>query len=667
MSSSTTLNLSNYSTVWKDDFGSDSSINTSLWQEIWGNSNDFRFGSGGLTLTSYASEGWKNVGIQTNDFHGPGSSYGYGLFQATFSLNSGEGAGPCILLWPATNGWPGPEIDLMEDWSDPSRQTGYATIHWAGSGNSDHYQTYSFHADMTKKTTVAMDWERGSLTFYVNGSKVFQTTSNVPKDYADGGQNEAFGAEVTAAGTKAVSSSVSLHLYSMSYSTRNSGSGSSGSSTSTPTPTPTPTPSPTPTPTPTGTAGTITLSNPGTVQESSPGAGVDVVEHVSAPGLSKIYEFTMTSKNVAEENWQTVTLDSSGNGTFTAHFEHSGDYLLAVDDPSKQTIKAWTSPITITDTPTGSVAPTPTPTPTPTPSPTATPNKWITVSNPGTVQEASAGAGVDVTATVSDPGLNTIYALVMTKANVAETNWIKVPLDASGSGTFTAHFQHSGDYIVAVNDPSTPVEKGWSSPITITDTPVKSMAALDSVATAPSGPSVTATDTAGKSAAVPIIASGTQTFAATDTGLAGSVGESVADGVTTFTAGSGISGIALSDADGGSYALQNFAAVSADLSGASGGTLAINGASSADVTLGDGNYGVTVANTVGAAAASFTAGAGSDQIRFDGSGPADFTFGTGTATVWGGSGADSFNFHDGDGLGTIARVVAENKPIYREL
>mgnify|MGYP001136326934 CR=1 FL=1 len=157
---------------------------------------------------------------------------------------------------------------------------------------------------------------------------------------------------------------------------------------------------------------------------------------------------------------------------------------------------------------------------------------------------------------------------------------------------------------------------------------------------------------------MPIIASGTQTFAATDTGLAGSVGESVADGVTTFTAGSGISGIALSDADGGSYALQNFAAVSADLSGASGGTLAINGASSADVTLGDGNYGVTVANTVGAAAASFTAGAGSDQIRFDGSGPADFTFGTGTATVWGGSGADSFNFHDGDGLGTIANFSA---------
>lgn len=221
MSSSASLNLSNYTTVWSDNFANDTQLNSSLWPISWGNSDDFSFANGALTLTSYASEGWAAVGFMQADF-GATSGQGYGLYSATFSLNAGEGVGICIVMWPANNVWPGPEIDLAEDWSDPTRQTGNATIHWAGAGNTNQYQTYQFSANMTQPTHVAMDWEPGSLTFYVNGVEVFQYTGpNVPKDAAQGGVNESFGAEVTAAGGAPVSNSVSLHLYSMSYATYN--------------------------------------------------------------------------------------------------------------------------------------------------------------------------------------------------------------------------------------------------------------------------------------------------------------------------------------------------------------------------------------------------------------------------------------------------------------
>jgi len=322
----TSLNTGNYKTVWQDNFGSDSSLNTGLWPVKWGNGDDFSFNNGGLTLTSYASEGWSPVGFMQADY-GAGYAQGYGLYSATFSADAGQGAGICICMWPADNVWPGAEIDLVEDWADPSRQSGDATIHWAGSGDSNQYQSYAFTADMTQKTTVAMDWEPGSLTFYVNGNEVFTTTSNVPADAAQGGVNECFGAEVTSAGSGPVSSSVSLNLYSMSYA-QYTGGGSSGGSPGT----------------------TIAVSNPGTVNEASPGAGVNVGETITDAGLTSAYYEVLTSAGAAEGGWTEVTLNASGVGTLTAHFAHSGDYLKVVNSTSNPVDTGSSAPVTITDT-----------------------------------------------------------------------------------------------------------------------------------------------------------------------------------------------------------------------------------------------------------------------------------------------------------------------------
>jgi beta-glucanase (GH16 family) len=208
--------MTNFTKVLDDNFGSDTSLKTSLWPIHWGNPDDFSFQNGALTLTSYKSEGWKNVGFMQADF-GASSGTGYGLYSVTASANAGEGIGIAILLWPSSNVWPGPELDVLES-RDSTRQTGYATIHWKGTNGADQQSWHQFSIDLTKPHTYALDWEPTSITYFIDGQQIFTTTSHVPKDFADGGQNESFGAEVTAAGSSPVSSSVSLHLYDMSYS-----------------------------------------------------------------------------------------------------------------------------------------------------------------------------------------------------------------------------------------------------------------------------------------------------------------------------------------------------------------------------------------------------------------------------------------------------------------
>ncbi len=210
-----TLNSSNFQTVWTDNFGNDHAFNRSLWPISWGKSDDFSFSGGALTLSSTAAEGWSNTGFMQADF-GSSSAQGYGLYSVTASLDRGQGAGVCIDLWPANNQWPGAEIDLLETY-DSSRQSGFSTVHWKGANNANDYTATSFKADLTQKNTFAVDWERGSITYYLNGQEIYRNTSHVPLDAADGGVNESLGAEVTNAKYGAVGSVVDLHLYSMSY------------------------------------------------------------------------------------------------------------------------------------------------------------------------------------------------------------------------------------------------------------------------------------------------------------------------------------------------------------------------------------------------------------------------------------------------------------------
>ena len=421
---SATLNTSAFTTVWDDNFAANSNINSSIFPRKWGDSREFAASNGGLTLTDDGnSAGFMQADGSAND------GTGYGLYSITMKANSLT-TGAYVCLWPATNNWPGPEIDLYETINGKP----YVTVHWQGGNNSNHYQSYfmpsSFNAYSTN--TIACDWESGSLTFYVNGQKLVGYTSGgsvpIPTDYAHGGQNESFGV-----GMQGGDNGASFTIYDMNYAKPT---GAAVTSTAPITPIP-----------------SISISDPGTVTGTTP---LTQAITFTDSGLANntIYAVTMNPQNQFEENWIPITLNNAGVASYDMTFRETGDYVIAVSNTGTEANKGVSGKITI-DAPTATTAPTT----------TTTASAWINISNPGTVT-APSGIATE-TINFSDPGLSGAYALVMNKANVAEENWTWVPFNGSGQGSLSMTFKQSGDYVLAVANTATQADKSWSARITI--------------------------------------------------------------------------------------------------------------------------------------------------------------------------------------------------------
>jgi hypothetical protein len=208
----------------------------------------------------------------------------------------------------------------------------------------------------------------------------------------------------------------------------------------------------------------------------------------------------------------------------------------------------------------------------------------------------------------------------------------------------------------------------------------------------------------------PFLTSGGMILTAAATGLGAGVTEQVGTGGVVTLASQGwnvVSAVAVVDPSGGSYVLSNFVYAAATLSGGPTGagqaeTLTVNTALQGAITLGTGNQDVTINAGVGGAVPSggsqFTiaGGSGTDAIAVNGydgltqvnatagSGTDTMTFintgavgvvggagndtvhggnngnsivaGSGTMDAWGGTGADAFIYHAGDGVMTIENL-----------
>ncbi len=222
------LNLTNFRTVLNDDFTQDTSLNSALWAVSFGNADQFSFSNTGLTLTGYQSENWNPVGFLQLD-NSKSAGEGYGLYQFTGYVNAGQGAGICFIMWRADDTYldastpdKATEIDVLESWN--GSKNGFSNLHYYDTGHGWSYNdgqsltTLSGSINLAQTHTYAVDWERGSLTFYVDGNEIYQNTTNVPLDYADGGSNEVMGAEVEGETAYVTSPTVQLHIIAMSYS-----------------------------------------------------------------------------------------------------------------------------------------------------------------------------------------------------------------------------------------------------------------------------------------------------------------------------------------------------------------------------------------------------------------------------------------------------------------
>ena len=418
------LNTSNFSLSLSDDFTVDKSLNYKTWTANWGNASQYNFTgtSTGLILSSTAAANWNSVGFM----QAPTSATvgeGYGLFSFTGNAGIvGQGVGICMVLWPADNNWnpssqagKASEIDLLE--SQDGTKTGFSTLHYYTASSSNSQINYSFaNYNLTQSHTYSLDWEKGSLTFYIDGTEIWQNTNNVPLDAADGGVNRTMGVEIANASTHVTTSTVQLDIQKITYSTPN------GSN--------------------------IIASSPGTMMEASVGAGVTFNETVTATSLSTVYAEVLTSSGAVETGYQAIALNSVGVGTASLHLANTGDYVQIVDNVANPTITATSGVVTITDVPT------------------------MSLTSPGTVQGIYVGAGATVTETVSTAHFtgSTIYEEVLTSSGAVETAYQAVSL-TNGSATFSVHFNQSGDYIKAVNNTSAPTMTAISGAVTITPPP----------------------------------------------------------------------------------------------------------------------------------------------------------------------------------------------------
>ena len=141
------------------------------------------------------------------------------------SLGQGDAPGGYALLWPGTDVWPGPELDLLEILPGGAA---YSTIHYKGADGSNQFDSYFMDGVDVKQThTYSFDWQAGRLTMYVDGTQKWTTTDHVPADAAHGGENETPGIGMqtwwSASSQHGSGYDNSITLYDVNYRAANSG------------------------------------------------------------------------------------------------------------------------------------------------------------------------------------------------------------------------------------------------------------------------------------------------------------------------------------------------------------------------------------------------------------------------------------------------------------
>lgn len=135
-------------------------------------------------------------GPQTSGWDGPGD----------------EDTGPATILWPYSNQWPGPEIDLGEFFANDPNSI-YLTHHWkdpeTGENRNDLWVVLDSPTIAPNRQFSTAEWHiyAGLLLndrtgYYVDGKLLFENTEFPARDFANGGENHTIGGFVRADGIK---------------------------------------------------------------------------------------------------------------------------------------------------------------------------------------------------------------------------------------------------------------------------------------------------------------------------------------------------------------------------------------------------------------------------------------------------------------------------------
>ncbi|MBD0271191.1 MAG: family 16 glycosylhydrolase [Acetobacteraceae bacterium] len=152
---------------------------------------------------------WETSGLATTPTDwAPGFAMTHGKVEIRAKASQEvDGAGPCFLLWPATNDhWP-PEVDILET----PHGRGMFTNHWAGPNGEDTYESEHFDLDYSQWHVYGLEWTPDRLTMTVDGVVMGEITGNIPTEAMSiglqghvGGANDAWYGNANATGVNHV-------------------------------------------------------------------------------------------------------------------------------------------------------------------------------------------------------------------------------------------------------------------------------------------------------------------------------------------------------------------------------------------------------------------------------------------------------------------------------
>ena len=178
---------------WGDEFNG-TAIDRSSWPITYGgdamywngafrwDNSQLSVGGGNLTigLEKQADGIWETSGVATTPTdYAPGHSFLYGKVEIRAKVSQEvDGAGPCFLLWPASNDhWP-PEVDILET----PHGDGMFTNHWAGPDGEDVYASTHFDVDTTQWHVYGVEWTPERLTMTLDGKAIKTLTDHIPTE-----------------------------------------------------------------------------------------------------------------------------------------------------------------------------------------------------------------------------------------------------------------------------------------------------------------------------------------------------------------------------------------------------------------------------------------------------------------------------------------------------
>jgi beta-glucanase (GH16 family) len=184
--SGSTLDTGTWSTCYDDSDSSAGCTNNPTVENEWYLPSQVSVSGGALNLTAKqettqaTSDGTSQTydcrsGMVTSE---PGFNFTYGLIQITAKIPYGPGLWPALWLEPSNGDWP-PELDIMEHWYSDQDYKVYehytnATDYLGGPVSTPVNLSAGYN-------TFSMLWQSNEVSWYLNGTKVYSTTQDVPQ------------------------------------------------------------------------------------------------------------------------------------------------------------------------------------------------------------------------------------------------------------------------------------------------------------------------------------------------------------------------------------------------------------------------------------------------------------------------------------------------------